>query len=303
MKTASSPYEPAIFRLPQPDDWVENYGGYVVALAVGILAFSYLYATKLHIPRPPEIEPTVRMILRPIPPKPEEEEKPPEEQKEGAPEVEENVATFVPEEVEEAVPDEPEPAEPVTIESWVPQTEAERERLNAVIADVQNYRDRLEVKETEIKAEINKRVVESKGREFLLNSDGGKAGVIRTLDVSGFPEDLVVKVFNRYGITIEHRNVRLDEANRSYLNTATTESGTFTSVQHEGFYEVFVLSPKAVAYMSALETQALTDGGHNPRTTRVRKITFGIVKQEDPNCKQCEPYILGVVDMEVERIR
>lgn len=287
-------------RAPRPGDLVERCGGLLVSSAIGALAFVLLQITVLSIPRVAETLGELRVRLAP---EPEPETVPVEPL--SQPMIEELAATSVnPADIDDVRSDAAEGAEAMLamakkgIEGWMPRTDDERRRLEAVVSGVRDLGDIVEVEETDAKAEVNRRAVESAGREFLLNSDGGRSGVVRTIDVSSFPEDLVVRVLARYGISIEFREVEVDGETRSFLNSATTEKGTFTSVRQGGFYQVFVMSPKALSMMSAMELRAMQERGHDPLRTRVRKVVFGIVKDDEFG-----DYGLGVTELEVERVR
>jgi hypothetical protein len=148
-----------------------------------------------------------------------------------------------------------------------------------------------------VKADINRLSIESAGREFLLNTDGGKNGVIRTFDFSEFPKEITQPLLARYGISVEYRHVDPSKNTRKFLNSATFDDGTFTNVQKEGFYEVLVFSPKAVALMAGKETAALFARDFEPRNSRIRKVVFGIIKNDQ------NEYDLGIIDLEVEHLR
>jgi hypothetical protein len=109
------------------------------------------------------------------------------------------------------------------------------------------------------------------------------------------PAEIERQVLERYGIKYDHRYTQ-PNAGRSFLNSAETDQGRFTNTAAEGYYDVFVLSPMALNLMTRMEIQALTERGFDPRNTRVRKVVFGIVLEESGG------YILGVVDLEVEKI-
>jgi hypothetical protein len=81
------------------------------------------------------------------------------------------------------------------------------------------------------------------------------------------------------------------------MNAVTTRDAVYTNQAAPGYYETFVLSPKALSMMAAIETKALMDRGFQPRNSRIRKIVFGIIKDEN------DEFSLGVTDIEVERLR
>ncbi len=288
------------YRPPHPADFVEKYGGYLVAAAIGAVAVVCLHVTILSLPALREAGHELRIRLEPFS-TPSEEEQPEDEG------FEEVAATTVnPAETDEFRSDaqegggDPDEAaeKPVNIESWLPATEEDQRRLDNILAQVRDSVHQVEERATDVKAEINRLSVESIGREFTLNSDGGRRGIIRTIDVEAFPEDLVLRVLGRYGIDIEYRHVTPEQGQRSFLNAATTAEGTFTNAQQEGYYEVFVLSAKAVAMMATLELQALQNQGHDPVKTRIREVTFGIVRDNEFG-----DYALDVIDLKVEHLR
>ncbi len=290
-----------VYRPPHPADFVEKYAGYLIATVVGIVGAIFLQLTILQIPIVEIARRELRIRLQPPPALPNEEVQPLEAV------FTEVAATSVnPADTEEFRSDADkgggDPAEvadePVNLASWLPATEQDRRKLDDILAQVNDSVNAVEQRATEIKAEINRLSVESVGRQFTLNSDGGRRGIIRTIDVEQFPEDLVMRVLARYGITVEFRHVTPDVGQRSFLNAATTAQGTFTSTVREGYYEVFVLSTKAVSMMATMELQALQKRGHDPVKTRIREVTFGIVKDEEYG-----DYALDVVDLKVERLR
>ncbi|MCB2155552.1 hypothetical protein KQI84_11755 [bacterium] len=290
--------EGSLFRPSHPDDWVERHAGLVIALAVGIGAWVLLATTPLTISIPePEIP--MKIVLKPAVPEPEPEIAPEELQ---PAEVAATTVTPVEEApLEVAMLMEDTPLEevddsPRSLVDWAPRTEAERQAFQSMVSKVADARDRLEKRQTDLEGQVDRIAIEAAGREFLLNSDGGREGIIRTLDTSGFPDDIVIPLFARYGITVEYRNVR-PQGNRKFLNSATTSEGTFTNVEREGYYEVFVMSTKAVSMMASMETTALMERGYDPIHSRIRKVVFGIIKDE------MDEYSLGVTDIEIERIR
>lgn len=292
MIAGSSPTRSALFRDPRPHDLVERAGGHFVSAAVFTVAFVLLLLTPM-MPPPVEALAAVKIVLIPDEPIAVAEPRLPSE----------NVATHTaqadrPVDVPIEAPEETAPLAPIQgVHNWTPATDEDRALVEKVLASVANNRDRMERKQTDVAAEVQRRSIETLGEEFALNSDGGQSGIIRTLDVAGFPDSIVRPLLARYGIEIERRAVSLGEQ-RGFLNAASLQSGTFTNqVAPSGVHEVFVISPKAVAMMASLENQALMKSGHNPRDTRIRKIVYGIVKDED------DQFALGVTDIQLERIR
>lgn len=189
----------------------------------------------------------------------------------------------------------PPPAEPTTLRNWAP-TNEEAEQLDQIRNEVAEDRKELNQRATKVR-EANVRMdVDSAWKDFQLNSDGGLEGAIRLLNVDKFAPEKVQPILDKYGITFERRHTK-PSAGRGFLNAASTDRGTFRDVSTEGYYEVLVLSGRAVAYMATLETEALNRRNYDPATTRIRKITFGIV---DNGRGELD---LGVTDLQVEQIR
>ncbi len=170
-----------------------------------------------------------------------------------------------------------------------------RDQIEKELQELKRRQAEQEVARAELQVEVRKLEVEAKGKEFTLDSDGGRQGAIRTLDVAGTPPDVVNRVFSRYHIRIERRQPA-SPSTPSFLNAAVTGEGTFRNVPASGVQDVFILTPTAIAMMSALESQALTERGFDPRTTRVREIRFGIVKN------RTDEWDLGVTKLVTERI-
>ncbi len=284
-----------IFRLRRssPSDWTERNAGRVIAVCVGVVGFCWLAVTSVAIPVRREPAPTIRIIL-------ETPEFPSD-----APDFEDVAATSIwPSEV-------PNPTASIadmiressadgrpTLQNWQPKGQSDQALIDQILLEVANHSDRLKSRETDLKAQVQRVQIETIGREFLLNSDGGRAGIIRTLDVADFPESIVKPVFNRFGITMEYKHVNpAGSSSGRYMNAVTTRDAVYTNQAAPGYYETFVLSSKALSMMAAIETKALMDRGFEPRNSRIRKIVFGIVKDEN------DEFSLGVTEIEVERLR
>jgi len=291
-----------IFQPWRPEDLVERWGGFIVALAVTasatlISAFWALEAPRL-------VERILPLTITLAPPAPTAVAEP-ETLQAPDPAFEETAATTVNPSEAEAFRADASPgsiAEGVldqlaAFRDWRPTTAGDFKALEDLRANMLDHRDRLERDVRDLDAEIMRRSVESHGKEFLLNSDGGRAGIVRTLDLEGFPESTALQVLRRYGIGVEFRHVKPNPADRRFLTAARTDKGTFANLDAEGYYEVFVLSGKAVALMASLETTALMERGFEPRNTRIKRITFGIVKDRSGELA------LGVTDLQVEQLR
>jgi hypothetical protein len=285
----------ALFRAGHPGDFVERYGGFVVATALALVVHAWLFVTEYQRVVPLAAEPDpIKIVLESRPEPPPADAGFTEAVATSMNPVEDAAAAqAVLARAMELLERPPAP----TVESWRPATPEENQRLERLREEVLDARDAMENRQTDLKGQINRLAVESAGREFLLNSDGGRAGIIRTIDVGDFPESVLVPVLGRYGITIEYRYVEPDPAARTFLNAAVTSEGTFTSTQQAGYAEVFVCSPKAVSMMATMETQAIMARGLDPGRTRVRSVTFGIVMDADGR------HAMGVTNLETEQVR
>jgi hypothetical protein len=192
---------------------------------------------------------------------------------------------------EEATP----PSEPVPINEWVP-TAREAVELQSIKEKVSDETRSLAERASKLRENIVRMEVVSAAKDFELNSDGGLEGAIRLLSIDGHDPATIKPLLEKYGISYERRYTK-PVGGRGYLNAAATEKGTFRNVDKEGYYDVLVLSTRAVAYMASLETNALSARNYDPATTRIRKIVFGVV---DNGRGELD---LGVTDLQVEKIR
>lgn len=123
---------------------------------------------------------------------------------------------------------------------------------------------------------------------------GSVTEVVRELDFSGWESQIVQAVMNRYGLRIQRRYVA--NFNRAtFIGKADMGQGrSFVADPRStpGFYEVFELTPQAVARMSRLEEEALRQRGMDPLRARVRRVVFGITPQAEGG------YDLGVISMD-----
>lgn len=197
----------------------------------------------------------------------------------------------------QAPPPEEQPDAP-TIENWRPDSIAAAQ-IAELQLEAEARKKKLNTLRTNLKETIQRREVEQAGKEFLLDSDGGIEGVIRTMDFSLVDEEQAIEVLRtRYGITFETRMVK-PMAGRRYLNAARGSDGTYTSAQVEGVYEVFTLSPKAVSIMSTMEIAAMQAEGFEPSKSRLREVEFGLIRDE----KEPGGWRLAVIKMRAEKIR
>ncbi len=354
-----------LFEESTPDHWAEQWGSYVISLAVGFAAMAILMVTPIVPARASESAP-MQLIFslspaleEPVVPleeaAPVAEETAPEEQptpeqlepeiaaeavattvssfaevaeertesanpepfEEEAPESVEESADFTvalarpaatllekleeiqaSEVMEEATEDPVEEVDP-TMEEWAPDHALKQVQLGKLMERAEAAESRLRNQRDALRGELNRREVETTGREFLFNSDGGREGVVRLLDVEGFPEHVLKSVYARYGIDVEFRYLKPEDLNtkRTYFNAVITEQESFTAKREAGYYEVFQLSNKAISLLASMEREAITRQNKDPKNVRVRSVTFGIMV-DDRN-----EYILGVTDMQFERLR
>lgn len=298
MKTATHPSQLRLFRPGHPDDWVERYGGFVVALAGALAGFAILYTTTFEPITAPARQKALEIVLNRTPPPVVEEQEPrPPSFDVAATSVAPSTQELVREAVrgsEHAATESEVRADPQTIATWMPSSDSDRAQIAAIQSQITDYGDRLKRTTTDMRAELNRLRVESAGREFIINSDGGREGAIRLLDVEGFDMAHIMPLLERYGISVEYRHVRPGQA-PMYLNAANMQGGTFTSVSREGFYEVFVLSAKSVSMLASKELTAIQNRGYDPARTRVLRITFGVVKNSSDQLD------LDVTELDVEQ--
>lgn len=313
--------------LPPPDRkrrvsraafWIERRTGIYLALPLVLLLMHLIATIRIDIPRPRDPIP-MKILVEAIPPEPEPElpppvppqpEEPPEE--EPPPPPPDAVATRPGSdeqgtEIVDPVKGETSSladvvlnrpvlnAPPARIEDWVPNTDQAAE-LQVIRNQVAQKAEALEQAAKDIRSNLIRNEVQSAARDFILSSDGGMEGAIRLLNIEGFSNDIIQPILERYAITRETRFTQ-PTGGRGFLNAAVTESGTYRNVDKPGYYEVMVLSPKALNMMTTREIDALNAKGYDPKTSRVRKVVFGIVMNSRGE------YDLGVTDLEVESIR
>ncbi len=291
---------------------LEKYVGYIVALYVVTIVFVLLSQFVIVI-KPKEKPRPFTIMVEPAPelPAPEPPEETIELESPEPPPINEVAATrensteegemlVNPVEGERTQADEllfeeqTQPA-PATIQSWIPNIQEQAE-INALREHESLVSQSLEQRQNAIAEKLVRMEVVSSARDFTIDTDGGIAGAIRLFDIEGFPDHVVRMVMERYDIIYERRYVK-PSPGRNYLNAASTNDGTYTNRQEEGFYNVLVFPSKTLSQLAVKETSALMDQGFDPRGTRVRKIVFGIVKNDR------NEYDLDVVDLEVEKIR
>ncbi|MCC6547406.1 hypothetical protein IT570_09585 [Candidatus Sumerlaeota bacterium] len=183
----------------------------------------------------------------------------------------------------------------VALEDWSP-TNDEAAQLDQIRSEVAQNKKELSQRATKVRESNIRMEVDSAMKDFKLNSDGGVEGAIRLLNVDGLAPAKIQPVLDKYGISFERRHTK-PTSGRGFLNSAATSRGTFRDVSTEGYYDVMVLSGRAVHFMATLETEALMNRNYDPATTRIRKITFGIINNGQGELD------LGVIDLQVEQIR
>jgi len=127
----------------------------------------------------------------------------------------------------------------------------------------------------------------------------GPEGAIRELDLDGFPQPIVDDIMKRYNLKVVTRTIKGGRRGQSFLSSASrgkSEQYFGGMAVPDGVYEVFQLSRESVALMSRLEEEALRKDGFEPVKSRVIRIVFGIVKQNDGS------YVLGVKSLEAEAV-
>lgn len=170
------------------------------------------------------------------------------------------------------------------------------QQIERELREVNKRRSEQEVALGSLRSQVRRLETQVQGQKWILDSDGGRTGAIRTLNVEHYPEEVVAQVFARYHIRIRKNTVPSTPGEPSFLNAAVTNEGTYQNVPARGPQDVFILSPSAVHFLSMLETRALQEKGFTPATTRVREIHFGIIKNAENN------WDLGVIKIVTERV-
>jgi hypothetical protein len=122
--------------------------------------------------------------------------------------------------------------------------------------------------------------------------------VVRELDFSGWAQEVVQKVMQHYGMRVERRYVASFSPN-TFLSKATVAGHRHFYAARDsvpGIYEVFELTPSALARMSALEEAELRKRGWQPDQCLTSRVVFGIVPQPNGD------YDLGVLAIEAQPI-
>lgn len=116
------------------------------------------------------------------------------------------------------------------------------------------------------------------GRARALDVAAGPKGTIRELDLSGHPQAVIDRVMQRHRLRVS-RQVLTGPAEQNFLSSADARGERFyaNTYSSPGVYEVFELSPEAVAHMSRLEEAEIKRRNLNLETTKVSRVVFGIV--------------------------
>lgn len=281
---------------PEPTLAERGAGAFVSVLAwVCVLVLLSLGRARPFIPVVPMDLPPIEIIVEAPPPEPGPVPVAPAESWEEA--VATHAATGAVDGSDTALTIAAAPGPGNTIETWRPSAQ-QAHALAELRMKLADESAAIAARKEELAKGITDRELNLAGREFILNSDGGTQGVIRTLDVSGHDEDEVMRILRtRYGITVETRHVT-PQAGRNFLNAARTAEGTFTTAAEAGVYDVFILSAKARSMMASMEVKAMQAEGYDPTTTRVREIEFGMVRDE-----RTGELTLAVVKLSAERVR
>lgn len=120
--------------------------------------------------------------------------------------------------------------------------------------------------------------------------------VVRELDLSGYPESTVQAVMARYGMRMERRYVSQFTPNTFISKARVSGSRLYYSSGEgpPGIYDVFELTPRALAKMSMLEEEELRKRGFDPVRCLTSRVVFGIVRTS------AGEYDLGVVELEAK---
>ena len=285
------------------DIFYDRWGGLLVAFAFHVALFSFLL-TRYIVPPESLREPALQKISLML--------APPQEptllaSTSPAPELSPAVET-TPDIADtqistEAPATEPEPAEQASSPPPPPATSVQRLLSDEVRRELERDRQELAMmrkdlnkEQTLMHGQIVKESIATEGRKFKIRTTGDPTGVLRTLELTDYPQPAVDHVLGKYDIRIVRKFVRDQNSRYTYLNTAETREGLFRSQRGMGFYNVFSLTPKAIAKMSQLETEEILRRGYDPNRTRVIQVRFGIVKTGNE-------YDLGIIEMKVEELR
>ena len=274
--------------------FLERNGGYAASLAVHAMILFMLMAqrveTKARDPQPMDV--LLQLLPEPTPsPTPL-----PEDIQPVLPE--DNRATEGTESPTDTPVSADQPTMAPTPEAAPQPQDEEKQREQAVLAELARQKKALEVKRLEL-AQTRKEFRDQLQTEWSQperspgpKTEGSLRGAVRSLELSNQPEEVVNKVLQRYKMKILWGYID-GPGGYNFLNSASTGDGTYLRRSGTGWGQVFQLSTEAVAKMASLETEEIRRRGLDPLKTRVVETVFGIVKAG-------ADYDLGVVKMEVE---
>jgi hypothetical protein len=162
----------------------------------------------------------------------------------------------------------------------------EREELRARLAQAQTDAD-IAAERAVLKAMA--------GRARALDVVAGPRGTVRQLELSGHPQQVIDQVMRRHRLRVS-RQVLTGPAEQNYLSAAQAGGERFfaNTYSSPGVYEVFELSPEAVAHMSRLEESEIRRRNLDLEKTKVTRVVFGIVPTPGGD------YDLGLLEFEAQ---
>jgi len=131
--------------------------------------------------------------------------------------------------------------------------------------------------------------------QTLFRTEGLNEGAIREIDITGVPPNVSQEVLGRYGIRIMLMNLNGNDPNPGFLSRAQTNEGQFVKRSGSGVFQVFNYGPPAIARMMQLEEAELEKQGLDPKTSRVVRVVFGVVRTT-------KGYDLGIKKLEAEPV-
>ena len=266
---------------------LENRAGIVLSLIFHAFLFIILYSTSgMNVSPPSARKITIRLNPAPSVPEPQVVMPPPQDV----------VATHKNAPVNDQ-PSTVKPPAPEPTKAPVSKPSPDKDYSHAV----RKIQERLDQEERQIagsmidiRAEIEKRASDLKGVEADFESEGTDQGTIRIFDTGDVSKSQASRVLNTYGIRITRKFIS-GEGSLRYLNQAKLQDKTFFSKEGAGYYEVFEIPPRALKKLTSLERDEMIRRGLDPDSTRVVKIVFGIVKNDNE-------YDLGVKEFEYEEV-
>jgi len=286
------------------EQWVENRAGFLIALSLHVLLFSWMITHSMQFinpsPRTRDIVINVQRMptLMPEPAAATRAQSPASQAVEQSPS--KTTVESVPEPlllnaIEPVVDVAQALSEPAAITNRIEQLkeltirdrlQAEREQLRK---QQQESQDRLE----DLSIKIDKAEIQTAGLEHLPETLGSPTGAVRTFNLLG-QEKVVEAVLRRYHIRVVLKNVP-EGPHFNYLNQANTSQGSFYNSGGTGLQLVLAIPAEALAHLSYLETQAIRQHGLDLNKTRIVEVVFGIVYTG-------KEYDLVVTDLEYDEL-